>query len=74
MATTTNRRNNHYVEGKPPENVNEERTFGAVLSFRAMCCDWCRFAPHDTCQHYQGMRDRVHQEGLFPCGEYRRRD
>jgi len=71
-VSATRRKREKYVDGKPPDGVTEQRAFGEVLSFRAMCCDWCRFGPHKGCKHYEEMRERVLAEGLFQCPEYRR--
>jgi hypothetical protein len=68
----TRRQRKKYVNGCPPDGVAETRTFGAVVSFRAMACDFCRFGPHERCGYYGGMRDRVLAEGLFQCPEYKR--
>lgn len=70
----TRRHREKYVDGKPSEGVAEIRTFGAVISFRAMACDFCRFAPYEQCRHYDEMRKRVLADGLFQCPEYRRVD
>jgi hypothetical protein len=56
------RTNRSYVPGKPPPNVTESRSFGAVLCFRSINCDYCT-GKHDTCRHYPAQREAILADG-----------
>jgi hypothetical protein len=61
-----------FVPGKPPDGIGETRQFGAVLCFRAMCCDFCSRAPYASCKHYEEMREQVNaQSSVIQCPQYR---
>ena len=59
----------------PPPGVSETRIFPALVSFRAMCCDFCYNKPTTSCQHYGDMAAQVREnDKLIQCPHYRSAD
>lgn len=57
-------------KGRLLPRVTEKRSFGAVLSFRAICCDWCASA--GKCSAQEGEFAKVREtDTIHQCPDYK---